>query len=495
MKEDAMNVSGSRAAEDINLEEFERRLRAAGAQQANVEDPLVELARLVESSNPGLPSSETSARPVSEPNRGSVESARTIDTATLRPAIDETEDLIPAASEADRAARQDYEFDAPRPHDPVVDGQAADRRPKRWKLTVSALALAGLAMIGAVFALKGRVPGLPKDPPFIAAAQGPTKVQPPSDETVTASNDAGASLLKDNSKPGPVKVVSSEEQPVDLSAQGSAGNPPPPPANPPASTDQPKPLGSASNATPVAATINTPLVPPLPAAPPPTVMSQFPDPKPVRTVSLRPDGTPIAALPAQNGGDVAPAVAPAKPPATPAPNTVTNGAVVAEPSTPKLELPTKLSPKSSACVGVAKTDTTAPEAGAQTPGQLAQPGAQVKPVEKAPKKPKPEQAATEPTPTPATSEAPAVDAPAATASSGWAVQLAAPRSEAEAKSELARLTGKYGADLNGSPIGVHKAVVNGETIYRLRVVGLTKADAAALCARLKGGGGECFIAK
>ena len=57
------------------------------------------------------------------------------------------------------------------------------------------------------------------------------------------------------------------------------------------------------------------------------------------------------------------------------------------------------------------------------------------------------------------------------------------------------MTGKYGADLNGSAVGVHKAVVKGETIYRLRVVGLTKADAAALCARLKGEGGECFIAK
>ena len=76
----------------------------------------------------------------------------------------------------------------------------------------------------------------------------------------------------------------------------------------------------------------------------------------------------------------------------------------------------------------------------------------------------------------------------ATASGGWAVQLAAPRSEAEAKSDAARLNGKYGADLNGSAIGVHKAVVNGETIYRLRVVGLSKADAAALCARLKGRG-------
>ena len=96
-----MNVSGSRAADDINLEEFERRLRAAGAQQANVEDPLQELARLVESSYVGS-SSETSARLVSEPDKRSAESARSIETAALRPAIDETEDLIPAASEADR---------------------------------------------------------------------------------------------------------------------------------------------------------------------------------------------------------------------------------------------------------------------------------------------------------------------------------------------------------------------------------------------------------
>jgi len=88
-----------------------------------------------------------------------------------------------------------------------------------------------------------------------------------------------------------------------------------------------------------------------------------------------------------------------------------------------------------------------------------------------------------------------VDATAATTSGGWAVQLAAPRSEAEANKEIARLTAKYGAELNGSPIGVHKATVKGETIYRLRVVGLSKADAAKLCARLKGEGAQCFITK
>jgi hypothetical protein len=498
-----MNVSGSRAADEINLEEFERRLRAAGARQANVEDPLQELARLVESSYGGSSSGGTSAQWVSG-------AARSIETAPLRPAIDEAEGLVPASHEVDGAAGQEHEFDPPSSHDPQAAGQTVDGRPRRWKLTVSALALAGLAMIGAVFALKGRVPGLPKNPPFIAAAQGPTKVQPPSDETVTATNDPGVSLLKDNAKTGSVKIVNSEEQPVDLSAQASPGTPPPAPTNPPPSTDQPKPQGGASGATPVAATVNTPLVPP-PAAPPPGMTAEFPDAKPVRTVSLRPDGTPIAAInpPVQNSFDAAPAEGPAKPraaptsapasaaaPTAPAAKTMSDAAAVAEPSSPKLELPTKLSPKSSARVAVAKTDTTAPDANAQTPNEPPQSGAPGKPVDKAARKPKPEKNVAEATGTAATPEAPPpVDATPATASGGWAVQLAAPKSEAEAKGEAARLAGKYGAELNGSPIGVHKAVVNGETIYRLRVVGLTKADAAALCARLKGEGGECFIAK
>ncbi len=487
-----MNVSGSRATDDINLDEYERRLRAAGGQQASAEDPLVELARLVESSRFGFSDRATSAEPVAQPAKAREESSPPIEIEELRPTIDEAEDFIPAASEADREARQDYEFPTHPPHDASTAEQAAAERPKAWKLKVSALALAGVAMIGAVIALKGGAPGLSREPPFIAAALGPTKVQPPSDDTVTASSDAGASLLKDNAKPASVKVVSSEEQPVDLSAPGSLGNPAPAAANPPAAADQAKPPASASSATPVAATVNTPLVPP-PAASTPPMMSEFPNPKPVRTVSLRPDGTPIAAPnpPDQTGGDAPAAGVPPQPPSKLGPKTMSDTAGVAQPSTPKLDLPAKLSSKSSARVVVAKTDTTAPDASAQTPTNSTQPGAPVKP-EKAAKKPK---ATAEATETPTAPVAPPVDATAATASGGWAVQLAAPKSEEEASSEMARLTSKFGADLNGSPLGVHKAVVNGQTIYRLRVVGLTKADAAALCARLKGDGGECFIAK
>jgi hypothetical protein len=494
-----MSASGSRATDEINLDEFERRLRAAGAQQTRAEDPLAELSRLVEFSHFGISNGETPARRAAEPAVARAEPL--IENEALRPTLDdEVEEIAPGASEADREARQDYEFNAHRSDGASAADPDEERRPMRWKIAVSALALAGVAMIGGVFALRGGVPGLPKQPPFIAAAQGPTKVAPPSDQTVTTSSDGG-SLLKDSAKPGPVKVVNSEEQPVDLSAQASLGNPPT--ANPLAPADQPKPPPSATGATALAATINTPLVAP-PAAQPPGMTGEFPDPKPVRTISLRPDGTPIAAasLPDQTASDSKSAAAPAeasmKPapadaPMKPAPKTASDATGVAQPSTPKIELPTKLSPKSSARVVVGKTDTTAPEGTAQTPSEPTQNGAPAKP-EKAAKKPKAGQVA-DATETTGAIAQPPVDATAATTSGGWSVQLAAPKSEAEAESELTRLNSKYSSELNGSSIGVHKAVVKGATIYRLRVVGLTKADAAALCARLKGEGGACFIAK
>ena len=78
---------------------------------------------------------------------------------------------------------------------------------------------------------------------------------------------------------------------------------------------------------------------------------------------------------------------------------------------------------------------------------------------------------------------------------GWAVQLAASNSEDEAKNDLKRLSDRYASALNGSTIRLHKARVDGETVYRLRAVGLSKADATALCERLKGDGGSCFIVR
>ena len=49
--------------------------------------------------------------------------------------------------------------------------------------------------------------------------------------------------------------------------------------------------------------------------------------------------------------------------------------------------------------------------------------------------------------------------------------------------------------MNRSVDSPDKARVDGETVYRLRVVGLSKGDATLLCERLKNDGGSCFIVR
>jgi SPOR domain len=479
-----MSVSGSRAAGDFNLEEFERRLRAAGSSPAVAEDPLLELARLVESAK-----SEPPVRTVAEPTKAA--RLGVLEQGTLRPALEDAEFH-------EETAASEEALEAPRPDEYEVADHALMERPAKgrafgWTARISALAVAGVAMIGAVLALKGavHVPGMPRQAPFIAAAQGPVKVAPPSDEAVSAPSEAGVSLSKDNTQSARVKVVASQEQPVDLNALASTA-PSAPATTAPVAAD-------ASGGTAVQGTVDTPVVVAAPA-PPPAPPSQFPDPKPVRTVSLRPDGTLIPtqvattadasqAAQAADSSQAAPPAEPPKPPAKLAPKAASDAAA-AQPSTPRLELPTKLSGKSSARVAVAKTDTTAPASIAEAANEPLQLGP--KPTRTG-KGSKVQVAAAEPEAPSAPAQT--VDSVPATKSSGWVVQFAAPSSEAQANSEMDRLNAKYASALNGSTIGVHKATVKGGTIYRLRVVDLSKADAAALCARVKGDGGSCFIAR
>jgi hypothetical protein len=492
-----MGVSGSRAAAlEINLDEFEKRLRAAGAQSAGIEDPLSELARLVETSAPAprpappaaagpgpAPRPAATPRPAAAPG-SSPEAPRRLESGVLRPALDEAAVDYPQIEDEPAADLEAYEPVVVPPVDEAAHVVAA--RPRGWGFRVAALALAGVAMIGAAgFVLRHKVGslGLSGAPPFIEAAKGPTKVQPPSEDNVSAPSD-GATLLRDSAHPAPVKIVTNEEQPVDLAAQTATMAPAAPAQTQTASTDQTAPAPAGPEVI-MKNPVETPLVVPSSGAPP-AMPSQFPDPKPVRTITLRPDGTPIATTteaadqpaPAQ----AAPAPEPAKPvakaPAEPA---------TPQASTPKIELPTKLNGKSSARVVVGKTDTPQPVADgdAGQPMQLGGPAKQERAVR--PKTPEKMAAIEEP--------AAGADAARAASSGGWAVQLAAPRSEAEAKATAEKLNAKYASALKGAAIGVHKATVKGETIYRLRVSGLSKADAAAMCARLKGDGGECFIAK
>jgi hypothetical protein len=481
--------------------------------------------------------------------------------------------------------------------------------PRGLTIKASALVLAaGAVLIGAVFELGGGAPGqLKRGTPFAAAGEGGAKAPPRSGETVAALSDAGAIPLTDITPSAAVKNVSSEEPPIEFGDHASPAKAPPSANLAPTPPGAAQPIAAAFSEPPVAAAaVAAPFVAPPPAAP------QSPETKALPKVSVRPDGTPIAtATPsATDSGEAAHASGGPLRGAKPAPKGSNDAAGVAQPSTHKLDSPTKLFGKPSARIVVAKTEaaapglevekatvaaaeppaaSAAPPAPAQQPvaslshafsfvvGALGVPAASAPPpvdltahtadvaaantkaglsapisVAKtetaAPGAPQPAEqtvahragraapdvrtelsapivvAKTEtaaPGPTsetppapaqqpvnslshafgnivgafrvPAASAPPPADQNAAGNSGDWALQFPAPKSEAEAKLSAARLNTKYAAALNGAKIGVNKTLVKGETIYALRVTGLSKANAAALCERLKGR--DCFIAK
>ena len=111
-----MNVSGAKPAAQINLDEFERRLRAAGTQQANSEDPLAELAKLLDTSPQPAPSGARARPPTSgegSANRSEPVAPRKADPvppAVLRPALDPVPDPQPqSVAEPQSAPLEEFE--------------------------------------------------------------------------------------------------------------------------------------------------------------------------------------------------------------------------------------------------------------------------------------------------------------------------------------------------------------------------------------------------
>ena len=163
-----MNVSGARVAADIDLEDFEKRLRTAGTPAGGVEDPLAELARLVEASRPKAAGGQAApplaaARRRSPPRRPSSRRRnrlRRLRRPSRPPRCGPPSTTRPILSPrpTPRSTKTN-----PRPRARSCTRTSATsrrrigrRRSRRWLWTVSTLAIAGVAMIGAVFALKGR---------------------------------------------------------------------------------------------------------------------------------------------------------------------------------------------------------------------------------------------------------------------------------------------------------------------------------------------------
>jgi hypothetical protein len=283
------------------------------------------------------------------------------------------------------------------------------------KLTVLAVALAGAAMIGALFALQG------------------------GDENVATS---GAILPKEPPQPAPLEMASPEEQSIDF-GQAPLDKQAPPDSSTPGGYDAAaagaaQPPAGLSSETTMAATINTPVAAPAIAAPPPTG-PQFPDPQTVRAGSLGPDGTPIATRTSSAATDLgmaAQASDAARPPAKPAPTAQLETGAIAQ---PKHDSPAKRPKKASAHGVVARTETTSPSAATEAPNRPVQLGAPAKPRKAAKATAKAPQAAAEPQPDPQAQADPLL-APQAQAD-----PLVAPQAATEPQADPQAAAGLQGA--------------------------------------------------
>lgn len=314
------------------------------------------------------------------------------------------------------------------------DEPAAEKRAPRHTMVVLAAVVALTAGgLGATFLMRdGSGMHLGNGtPPTILAADTPARVQSP-DMTNGTNADGNTALLEKtgSDKVDNAKVVSNDEQPVDLNQLPKTGS------------------GQAVNAGQGASS------------------SPFPEPRKVKTVLIRPDGSVVgeapqasAAAPETPVGMVLPAAAGGPTPA------VESAATEPKASTPKSTARVSSTPSSQA----GGASGTKPAAAAPRPA--------ANPVAVA------------------AAEADDETATVAATPGTWSVQLAAPPSEREAKEMSARLQKKFSSELGGLKPGIVKAEKEGKALYRVRVSNLSQSDASALCARLKAGGGSCFAVR
>lgn len=361
-------------------------------------------------------------------------------------------DEMPASSA--HAYEQRHSYDQAHSVDQAPDYADEDtpdvepRRSRKGLWTAAALMAVGVIGVGAAMTFRSAAPTTGGKPPVITADQAPIKVEP--------ANPGGAEIPNQNKQiyeraatptpPAQTKVVTSEEQPVDV--QQAARSLPARVVLPgPGAAATPDPLTQAPAAAPKVAASSEPLLTPVPPVP------GLGEPRRVRTVAIRPDGTPAAA-PVAAASPAVTGSAPARPlvvPPTEAPRP-------RQPEPPKVQ-----------------ERATAPATTPSPPVRLASAA-------------------------PATPPAAAPVSPATAAiRSGvgdFTVQLAAPGSEAEARATFSALQRKYPDQLRGqSPIVRKTDLAGGKTVFRLRVGPYSREDATTMCNTLQSAGGQCFIAR
>jgi len=441
----------------VDLNEIERQIaqaQSAPAQPATSGgrgDPLAELARIVGQEDPfqSLLANEPSARPRTAPAAAApmddffaVRPDAAPAPRSSQPAYDSHAYGEPAAPAGqtyayqqpqasaydDGAYGQDYYDTGNDPHASAYqDEYETVERPRSRKGMIAIGAVLGAVVLGggAAFMMSGSQAALGGgEPPLITANNDPVKVQPQNPGGVEIPNQ-NKQIYERTNNPD-TKVVNHTEQPVDVKQA--------------VRMNASESTGATGAAQPAGLNLG--------------------EPRKVRTVTIRPDGSTVQPE-AGNPGSTAVAAAP---PAMTMP-------AAAQPA------PAPAQPKPAAATPAAST-TPKPAPVAAAPSE---PAPQEKPQRVASAQP--------------AAAAPAPATPAETvATGGFAVQLGLASSESGAQKALAGFQKKY-PELEGQSPLIRKAEVNGNTIYRVRVGPMSRDEASTLCSKLQGQGGQCFVAK
>ena len=317
---------------------------------------------------------------------------------------------------------------------------------------VFALAVIGTAGAFGYRALFGSVSSGP--PPVIKADSKPAKIVPEKDKSQSAK------LINDriNEAGGAQKLVSREEQPVDLSK-----------AKPPGMVTQGQSLATAGGMQ-------------APALGSGVIGS---DPRKVQTITIRPDGAMApgagaTAMPADQTGaaDVTPPPAAAPQPAQPLAPAPTAAAPVSRQPAP------------------APRRTVTHRAAPQPTHRVASAPPSNAPLSLNPNAPAP--AATRVARAP-TSLAPAGSPrPVTSASGGYAVQVSSRHNRADAQAALSRMQSRYASILGGQQVMIRRVDLgSSKGVYYRAMIGPfgSSAEASRLCSQLKAAGGSCFVQK
>ncbi|MFK8251485.1 SPOR domain-containing protein [Ancylobacter terrae] len=380
------------------------------------------------------PPAETSARgrqPLAMPPRPVAPAAEARARTAERREAEEREGYDYSRTADDEDHYDDGSYDPDDEFEDYEDEEEAQPSGLRRKMMIVAafLGLVGVSVAGIYgyrFFTGGHTASVASDSgsaPVIRADQGPNKVVPPPSETDTASSDS-QKLIYDRVGGGTVsgkeQMVSREEQPVDVSQAAQPQQPRvilPPTGGATQTPSTPAPLGAMP-------TIGSPVQPSANAA----------EPKRVRTLQVRADGT-----------IVAPSAADA-PDAPAAPVDSGSSSVAYAPATPD----------------PAPANVPVPAARAAAPAPAAA----------------------------------ATPAPATTASTGgFVVQIAAQRSEAEAQSAWKQVQARYPAVLGSQRVSIRRADLGDRGIYYRAQVGpfASRDQANELCQNLRAQGGDCMV--